>query len=687
MPEPSIKKERSLEPQLSAIPSKRGGAMRTLFDSSSSDYNGDEGSNVPKPIPHPKSSDADRTARSCTPPVKVKRESTEPDHVAAVQYAPATDRKIPPQKHRLEEALGGRRPYPVASRLSSRPISALATQQQTTQFTHTQPQTRILVSNGKPRLDRVLGTRSQPRKYPRVIVRSGMMDSFLFHNTNAMGVGESFSTNTSGTLTGSPGQVPEMVEMTFSDYQRQQTYVQQLQHTFETQHGAITELVAFNHNMHSTVFQLDARITQLEQDIDYFRTAAAASAVNDSGEQMEFATDGSALNADNTGSKAVTKTPTKRRIANASASEGVTASVRKKYRKKLEVKIPSKAIEQASGVGLPTPMLSALQTTPMSALGSSFPNTPRTPYTPGRIGPPDSYKKTATAINKRDIHNLNKFIPPTNVLLPLVPLTDSEVIVFFFNSLSKPVVSLRLYARGWGPASIVQALNDHRDVQPPYLRNTCSVKCTTAIKNGRKLHGEDWEVEYRTVFADAEDSKATDLIRVDDDEAVDYYVRALGVHLSQYPSGQEAGIFTACVKYCIDNDAPYTMSNVHQLAVDLHHGNVPRHPASPDPSDVAPPPQITPRAGDDVDNDEWSGDDGPVTPSPLAGRGKLSGKLIDEVSFTAINAPYEQNDTDVSKPSKRRMVSYRAVKLRKPTVYAMLDKKEKKIVASQKKAE
>lgn len=214
---------------------------------------------------------------------------------------------------------------------------------------------------------------------------------------------------------------------------------------------------------------------------------------------------------------------------------------------------------------------------------SKFPSTPRTPYTPGRIGPPESYKKSVTSINKRDIHNLNKSIPPTNVQLPMIPLTDTEIIVYFFNSLSRPVVSLRLYARGWGPASIVQSLNDHRVVEPPYLRNTCSVKCTTAIKNGKKFYGDEWEAEYRTVLAEAEDCRATDLIRADEDDTCDYYVRALAVNLKQHPSGEDAGIFTACVKYCIENEAPYTMSNVHQLAVDLQDGNVPEHPASPDP--------------------------------------------------------------------------------------------------------
>lgn len=273
---------------------------------------------------------------------------------------------------------------------------------------------------------------------------------------------------------------------------------------------------------------------------------------------------------------------------------------------------------------------------------SSFPATPRTPYTPGRIGPPDSYKKTTTSINKREIHNLNKSIPPVNVQLPLVPLTDTEVIVYFFNSLSKPNVSLRLYARGWGPATIVLTLNEHRAVEPPYLRNTCSVKCTTAIKNGKKTYGPGWEAEYRNVFLEADDSRATDLIRTDENDTVDYYVRALGANLKHHPSGQDAGIFTECVKYCIENNASYTMSNVFQLAIDLRNGNVPHHPASPAASDVMEPPQLGAPVQESEDSEEdWSEDEGVATPSPLTERKPPLQDSSSSVSFMAVNAPYE----------------------------------------------
>jgi hypothetical protein len=223
----------------------------------------------------------------------------------------------------------------------------------------------------------------------------------------------------------------------------------------------------------------------------------------------------------------------------------------------------------------------------------------------------------------------------------MVPLTDTEVIVYFFNSLSKPVVSLRLYARGWGPASIVQSLNDHREVEPPYLRNTCSVKCTTAIKNGRKLYGEDWEPEHRAVFAEADDCRATDLIRADEHETVNYYIRALGDNLKQHPSGADAGIFTACVKYCIENQAAFTMSNVHELAVALHEGNIPEHPSSPAPSDVFPPPHLRGVKEEEAE-DDWTYEDAAGTPSPLAERKSLM-QVPRAIGFTAANAPHNGN--------------------------------------------
>ena len=281
------------------------------------------------------------------------------------------------------------------------------------------------------------------------------------------------------------------------------------------------------------------------------------------------------------------------------------------------------------------------QTSPLSTLGPSSP-TPSTPYSSGRIGPPESYKRSTTALNKRGIHNCDKSVPPSNVQLPKVPLTDVEVIVFFFNSLSKPMVSLRLYARKWGPATIVQALNGHRLIEPPYLRNTCSVKCTTALKNGRRLFGNSWEDEYSHAFAACDDRRATDLIRTKDKDSVDYYVRALGTNLKAFPDDQCAGIFTRCVQYCIENNAPYTMLNVHELAIALQNETTPQHPASPAPDDVVTPTHIKSEASSGEDIKHFFGtDDDMELSSPAANKTAYLRGNGAHGSSTSSNAPQE----------------------------------------------
>jgi hypothetical protein len=207
-----------------------------------------------------------------------------------------------------------------------------------------------------------------------------------------------------------------------------------------------------------------------------------------------------------------------------------------------------------------------------------------TPLTPGRAGPPSGTKKPSTCIHKRGIHNLDKMVPPIYAQLPLLPLTDTEVIVYFFNSLCRPIVSLRLYARVWGPAAISDAINKHRIVEPEYLRNTCSVKCTTAIKKGNDKYGPDWEAANRAILEDeCTDVQATDLIRLGEDEVarvVDFELRALCNGLRKHPDEGDAGIFTRCVQYCQMYDANYKLSNVWQLASDLEAGRVPSRFAS-----------------------------------------------------------------------------------------------------------
>jgi hypothetical protein len=169
-----------------------------------------------------------------------------------------------------------------------------------------------------------------------------------------------------------------------------------------------------------------------------------------------------------------------------------------------------------------------------------------------------------------------------------MPLTNVEVIAYFFNSLSRPMVALRLYAQNEGPASITSILNEHRNTKPPYLRNTCSVKCVTAIRRGKELYGPQWEGEYRALFENAmkiDDKeagllKATELIRIPEEEsedATDIDVLELLNGLSQHPKeGEGRGWFTVCVAYCEENRLHWPLSEIHVLAAELHAGRRPQ---------------------------------------------------------------------------------------------------------------
>ena len=174
-----------------------------------------------------------------------------------------------------------------------------------------------------------------------------------------------------------------------------------------------------------------------------------------------------------------------------------------------------------------------------------------------------------------------------DMLIPLLPLTDVEIVVYFFNTISRPPVALRLYSRQWGPANISDILNEYREIEPPYLRNTCSVKCTTALKNGRKTYGTQWEEDLKAVFSVVDDFKATDLIRnTANDLATDYELRSLCLKLKKHPSDKAAGIFTRCVKYCQETQATYTLSNAHELAAALTDGTISDSPMPSSPGDT-----------------------------------------------------------------------------------------------------
>jgi hypothetical protein len=196
------------------------------------------------------------------------------------------------------------------------------------------------------------------------------------------------------------------------------------------------------------------------------------------------------------------------------------------------------------------------------------------PYSPAT---PGGTRKSQTFIHKRGTHNLTKIMPPADLAIPMIPLTDTEVIVFFFNSLTRAVVSLRLYARNWGPAEITRVLNEHRDIRPDgYMRNTCSVKCTTAIKRGRDTNGLPWENHWREIFMNADDAEATDAIRHKEDEECDnqdYRVLDLLTCLKKFPvcNNPYQGAFGRAVEWCAQNEADIPMSRLHKVVLAQQH--------------------------------------------------------------------------------------------------------------------
>jgi predicted small lipoprotein YifL len=205
-------------------------------------------------------------------------------------------------------------------------------------------------------------------------------------------------------------------------------------------------------------------------------------------------------------------------------------------------------------------------------------------------------------------------VPPAHAQVPFLPLTDTEIIVYFFNSLCRPIVSLRLYARGWGPAAISDCINSHRNIVPAYLRNTCSVKCTTAIKKGIDRYGEGWDIVNRAIFQspDMTDDKATDLMKMRDDEfphISDFDLRDLCDGLQKHPDEEDGGIFTRCVKYCQENNSPYFLSNVWELAQDLVAGRLPKGPRYLAPQDQNTAEQSTQRARREGSDDSVIGNE------------------------------------------------------------------------------
>ena len=126
--------------------------------------------------------------------------------------------------------------------------------------------------------------------------------------------------------------------------------------------------------MHLVTQKLDARATQLERDVAYFRALAATNA--GAGAQPALTAHSNAVSdADSPNPPAQadaeisTRASAKRSVTNAFTAEGTTMPGRIKHRKKLEVKIPGKATGQAPGLCLPTPMPSVSRSSSQLAVG------------------------------------------------------------------------------------------------------------------------------------------------------------------------------------------------------------------------------------------------------------------------------------------------------------------------------
>ncbi|KAL5433150.1 hypothetical protein PMIN07_007851 [Paraphaeosphaeria minitans] len=249
---------------------------------------------------------------------------------------------------------------------------------------------------------------------------------------------------------------------------------------------------------------------------------------------------------------------------------------------------------------------------------------PPTPITPG----------SRTVLYKKDKHDLTAKLPPSNLNLPLLPLTDVEMIVFFYNSSSRPIVAVRLYARG-GPNNIAQIINEHRLVNPDgYKRNTCSVHCNKAVKTFIRDNGEDRKKQMSAFFETAGDMEATNAIRHTESEmdtTCDFPMLGLFKDLIKLPSGPQAGIFTDCARWSQENQVDVMVSQAHLIAEALANGTDPREklelPASRVQSDIAMP--------DAIDGDKDAGDVGDTVDK---------GKAPATPTMSATSAPEDSSD-------------------------------------------
>lgn len=143
-------------------------------------------------------------------------------------------------------------------------------------------------------------------------------------------------------------------------------------------------------------------------------------------------------------------------------------------------------------------------------------------------------------------------------------------------------MSLRLYGRGRGPADICATLNEHRHIHPPYLRNTCSVKCVTAQRRGVERYGEQWCDRIKAAFAQVDDAQATRMLEVkpddgNDPEDIDVLTlcRGLKKHPEMPNNPGVYGIFAQCVMWCEEHNQSWMLSQIHEVAIALQAGRDP----------------------------------------------------------------------------------------------------------------
>ncbi|KAF2004719.1 hypothetical protein P154DRAFT_571925 [Amniculicola lignicola CBS 123094] len=202
--------------------------------------------------------------------------------------------------------------------------------------------------------------------------------------------------------------------------------------------------------------------------------------------------------------------------------------------------------------------------TALRSLNSAIDNAP--PKRRARTG-----KQVPEWVGKRPSCDMSKLFPHVRLVIPPVPLTDGEIIIYFFNSIARSIVALRLYSRGWTPSRITDLLNKHRRAEYPYLKNTCSIKCTGALKNGKNIYGEEWMVKNRAVFSTADDIKATDMLRTGDQKPLteNCDVSDMLKGLDMHAEGDNEGIFTLCVKYCVEKNIKCRISELDRIANEL----------------------------------------------------------------------------------------------------------------------